>query len=56
MHASHVVMYFDFVVLSATDFYFLLPQDIIEEPKLKHIPKVLFMSSTLPAQSESMNP
>jgi hypothetical protein len=41
-------MYFASAVLSATDFCFLLVQDIIAEPKLKHTPEVLFLSSTLP--------
>jgi hypothetical protein len=56
VHASHAAIYSASVVLSATDFFFLLPQDIIAEPKLKHIPEVLFLSYALPPQSESMNP
>jgi hypothetical protein len=56
VHASHVAIYFSYVVLSATDLCFLLAHDIIAEPKLKHIPEVLFLSSTLPAQSEWVNP
>ena len=56
VHASHAAIYYASVVLSATDFYFLLPQDIIAEPKLKHILEVLFLSFALPAQSESVNP
>jgi hypothetical protein len=56
MHASHGAIYSTYVVLSATDICFLLPQDIIADPKLKHIPEVLFLSSTFPVQSESINP
>jgi hypothetical protein len=55
MHASHAAIYYDYVVMSVTEFCFLLPQDIIVEPNVKHIPEVLFMSSALPAQSESIN-
>jgi hypothetical protein len=56
VHASHAAIYFSSDVLSAIDLCFLLPQDIIGEPKLKHILEILFLSSALPAQSESMNP
>jgi hypothetical protein len=56
VHASHVVLYSTSVELSVKDFCFMMPQDIIAEPKLKHIPKVLLLSSALPNQSESMNP
>jgi hypothetical protein len=49
VHASHASIYSASAMLSATDFYFPLPQDIIAEPKLKHILEVLFMSSALPA-------
>ena len=53
---NHIASVHASVVLSATDFCFLLPQDIIAKPKMKHIPEVLLLSSALPAQSESMNP
>jgi hypothetical protein len=43
-------------VLSATDFCFLVAHEIISEPKLKHSPEVLFLSSALPAQFELVNP
>jgi hypothetical protein len=56
VHASHAMIYYDFVVMSATNFSFLPPQDITADPKLKHIPEVLFLSSALPAQSEYVNP
>ena len=56
VHASHAAIFYASIVMSETDFYFLLPQDIIAEPKLKHMPEVLFLSSALPAQSECVNP
>jgi hypothetical protein len=39
--------------LKEIDFCFLLNQEIAPEPKLKQQPDVLFLSTTLPAQSTS---
>ena len=50
------VMYSASVVLKATDFYFLLIQDIEADPKEKQHPEVLLWSTTLPAQSASVYP
>ena len=58
--ASHEAMlasiYFVSVELSATDFRFLLHQEVIPDPILKRYPKVLFQSTELAAQSAAMNP
>ena len=42
--------------LSATDFCFLLHQEVIPDPRLKQYPLVLFRSTGLPVQSASVNP
>ena len=49
-------MYSASAVLKATDFYFLLIQDIEADPKEKQHPEVLFQSTTLPAQLASIYP
>ncbi|KAK2373802.1 hypothetical protein QL285_074813 [Trifolium repens] len=49
-------MYSASAVDSATQFCFLLNQDIRLVPRKKHPPEVLFLSSALPAQSASQYP
>ena len=49
-------IYFASAVLKATDFCFLLIQDIEADPKVKQHPEVLLRSTTLPAQSASVYP
>ena len=57
--ALHVAMlatiYSGSAELSATNFCFLLHQDIIPNPTLNQYPKVLFRSIELPGQSASVN-
>jgi len=60
---THYFVYFHtycnilvFTILKATIVCFMLHQKIMEEPKLKKHPEVLFLSITLPAQSESTYP
>ena len=58
--ASHVAVlvaiYSASTELRATDFCFLLHQDIILDPTLKQYSEVLFRSAELLAQSTSLNP
>ena len=54
--AIHVAMYSALAVLKATDFYFLLIQDIEADPSVKQHPDVILRSTTLPAQSTSIYP
>ena len=58
--ASHEVVlasiYSASVELRATDFCFLLDQEVILDLMLKQYPVVLFRSIELPAQSASVNP
>jgi hypothetical protein len=56
MLAALVAMYSASVVLWAMEPCFLLDQEIIVEPKLKQYPEVLFRSTLLPIQSESVKP
>jgi hypothetical protein len=55
--ASHdaklAAMYSTSAELKATDFCFLLKQEIAPEPKLKQQPDVLFLSTLLHTQSAS---
>jgi hypothetical protein len=51
-----VAIYSAYVELCATNACFLHIRDIIAKPKLKQHPQVLFLSVTLPAQSESVSP
>jgi hypothetical protein len=52
--AEHASMYSASVVLSAILDGFLLYHEIMADPRLKEHPEVLFLSKTLPAQSESV--
>jgi hypothetical protein len=54
--AEHATMYSASAVLRAMLDYFLLYHDIMDNPKLKQHPEVLFLSETLPAQSASVYP
>jgi hypothetical protein len=54
--AEHVAMYSASVVLRAMLDCFLLCHEIMADPKQKQHPKVLFLSETIPAQSESVYP
>jgi len=54
--AMLAAMYSASVVLKATDFCFLLIQDIEANAKERQHPEVLFQSSILPAQSASVYP
>jgi hypothetical protein len=49
---KHAAMYFASVVLRAILDCFLLFHEVMEGPKLKQHPEVLFLSEALPAQSE----
>ena len=49
-------MYSTSPMLKATNFYFLLIQDIEAEPSVKQYPDVLLRSTTLPTQSASVYP
>ena len=49
-------MYLASAMLKATDFCFLLIQEIEAEPRVKQHPNVLLQSTTLPAQSASVYP
>ena len=53
---KHATMYSASVVLRVVLDYFLLCHEIMVDPKLKQHPEVLFLSETLPAQSESVYP
>jgi hypothetical protein len=52
--AKHATMYSAFVVLGAMLDCFLLCHEIMDDPRLKQHSEVLFLSETLPAQSESV--
>jgi hypothetical protein len=52
--AEHAAMYYAFIVLRAMLDCFLLYHEIMVDPRLKQHPEVLFLSETLPAQSESV--
>jgi hypothetical protein len=52
--AEHVAVYSASVVLKATLDCFLLCHEVMVDPRLKQHPEVLFLSETLPAQSESV--
>ena len=54
--AALAAVYSAFAVLWAIGLCFLLDQEIIAEPRLKQYPEVLFRSTTLPIQSESVKP
>jgi hypothetical protein len=54
--AEHVAMYSASAALRAMLDCFLLYHEIMADPKLKQHPEVLFLSETLPAQSESVYP
>ena len=58
--ASHeavvAAIYYASVELSAMDFYFLMHQEVIPDPRLKQYPLVLFRSTVLLAQSALVNP
>ena len=47
-------MYYDSVVINAKEVHFLLHQETMKDPKVKQHLKVLFLSTALPAQSESI--
>ena len=49
-------MYSASIVLSETLVCFLLSHESTPDPKLKQHPEMLFLSSTLPTQSESVQP
>jgi hypothetical protein len=51
---EHASMYSASVVLSAILDGFLLYHEIMADPRLKEHPEVLFLSKTLPSQSESI--
>jgi hypothetical protein len=50
--AEHATMYYASIVLREMLDCFLLYYEIMADTKLKQHPKVLFLSKTLPAQSE----
>jgi hypothetical protein len=54
--AEHAAMYSASDVLREILDFFLLYHEIMANPKLKQHPEVLFLSATLPAQSESVYP
>jgi hypothetical protein len=54
--AEHAAMYSTFAVLREILDCFLLCHEIMEDPRLKQHPEVLFLLETLPAQSESVYP
>jgi hypothetical protein len=49
---EHATMYSASFLLRAILDFFLLCYEIIDDPRLKQHPEVLFLSETLPAQSE----
>ena len=53
---EHATMYYAYVVLREMLDCFLLCHEIMDNPRLKQHPEVLFLSETLPAQSESVYP
>jgi hypothetical protein len=54
--AEHAEMYSASTVLREILDCFLLYHEIMADPKLKQHPEVLFLSATLPTQSESVYP
>jgi hypothetical protein len=54
--AEHATMYSASVVLRAILDCFLLCHEVMVDPRLKQHPGVLFLSETLPTQSESIYP
>jgi hypothetical protein len=54
--AEHAAMYSASVVLEAILDCILLCHEAMADPRLKQHPEVLFLSETLPAQSESVYP
>jgi hypothetical protein len=52
--AEHAAMYSAYVVLRAILDCFLLYHEVMADLRLKQHPQVLFLSETLPAQSESV--
>jgi hypothetical protein len=54
--AEHVAMYSASVVLREILDCFLLFHEVMADPRLKQHPEVLFLSETLPTQSESVYP
>jgi hypothetical protein len=52
--AEHATMYFSYVVLGAMLDFFLICHEIMANPIVKQHPEVIFLSKTLPAQSESI--
>ena len=52
--AEHAAMYYGPAVLREILDCFLLYHEIMADPRLKEHPEVLFLSKTLPAQSESV--
>jgi hypothetical protein len=53
---EHAAMYYASVVLREMLDCFLLCHEFMADPKLKQHLEVLFLSKTLPAQSESVYP
>jgi hypothetical protein len=53
---EHATMYSSSVMLRSILDCFLLYHEIMVDPILKQHPEVLFLSETLPAQSESVYP
>jgi hypothetical protein len=51
---EHATMYSISAMLRAMLDFFLLYHEIMADPRLKQHPEVLFLSKTLPAQSESI--
>jgi hypothetical protein len=54
--AEHAAIYSASAMLREILGCFLLCHEVMAEPKLKQHPEVLFLSETLPAQSESVYP
>jgi hypothetical protein len=52
--AEHAAMYSASVVLREILDCFLLCYEVMADPRLKQHPEVVFLSKTLPAQSESI--
>jgi hypothetical protein len=51
--ATLSAMYSAFAILKATKLCFLLHQETMAEPRVKHLLEVIFLSTALPAQSAS---
>jgi hypothetical protein len=50
--AKHAAMYYAFVVMRAILDFFLLCHKVMDDPRLKRHPEVLFLLEALPSQSE----